>query len=965
MADIEEFKEEILSAISQVQSASNFAVTESEPRASNPGLLINDLGVIGFPLSAREAQVIIGQCNKSHVGKGSQTIRDDSVRSSWELSPSQFLISNPEWNRILDNIVSKTCTNLGLPCDRSNVRAELYKLLIYEKGAFFKEHQDSEKAPGMFGTLVIALPSEHEGGQVVLRHNKQEVVFDSAERSTAFFGASYAAWYANVYHEVKPVTSGYRVVLTYNLIQSGRSSTLHAIDNAAEDPIKPLLIEWKQRLEHCEHGWPPYLIYQLEHKYSEQSLEEHALKGDDYHRVRSLVGAASGQSIKLYLGTIERIIHKDDEAGDEIFDTEESFREIVNLDGSSTTLKPQSHDLYHLNQTPIAGDDSDYEESEHEGYTGNEGAPSQFWYRDAVVLIVPDGGEAAFSYSENEASSTKHQKLTNLRLEATNASAKRSSLFYLCEIIMRGGRLSGYGYSGDYSEYNSFDVRRDEKSHDSCLDLIAAIAVEQQWWDIYKKITRSSRRSEIAMGALAAYVATNGVSSPNVEIKSLIFDTETTTLYQSHGTIDTSVSFAWGTLRKLRDMVMKHSLDRTISASFQAWCKDMCKEIAVLSPLASHKDSETLSQIATDYGLETVEAALQHPQNKMSGSLLVHFVVIFSHQHTALDERDSNVLAATLQKIWTAFYWFRAATYEERNATTFHYYGPRKLTPEVSVPSTDVIHLLNITNSLQPDLIPYAIQRMTITLRDAIASPDYYDEQIMSFLQAFMKGKVPALSMNNSNRPGLISGFIEHALQLYIRHYIGAKPVEPQTWQKDAQGCGNLSCSTCNKMLAFLRNPNVRVFEEKFGVPGRKHLDQTFKQGSMQRDLVMEIKPRVSPMVTISTKYHRVFEDETKSWNKRHQNAVAQIQKLSGDQGVDLKPFLGRNSAAFASGLTQALPPMKPVRFEADTSLKDITDNQDNRRGNKRSIDILLNPEDSAPRKRNNMAGEPEVIDLT
>ena len=31
----------------------------------------------------------------------------------------------------------------------------------------------SEKVPGMFGTLVICLPSEHEGGTVKVRHVKQ------------------------------------------------------------------------------------------------------------------------------------------------------------------------------------------------------------------------------------------------------------------------------------------------------------------------------------------------------------------------------------------------------------------------------------------------------------------------------------------------------------------------------------------------------------------------------------------------------------------------------------------------------------------------------------------------------------------------------------------------------------------------------------------------------------------------
>lgn len=35
-------------------------------------------------------------------------------------------------------------------------------------GGRMTDFNSSEKAPGMFGTLVIALPSKHEGGEVFL-----------------------------------------------------------------------------------------------------------------------------------------------------------------------------------------------------------------------------------------------------------------------------------------------------------------------------------------------------------------------------------------------------------------------------------------------------------------------------------------------------------------------------------------------------------------------------------------------------------------------------------------------------------------------------------------------------------------------------------------------------------------------------------------------------------------------------
>jgi hypothetical protein len=50
----------------------------------------------------------------------------------------------------------------------------------------------SEKAPRMFGTLVIALPSKHEGGDVRVTHAGQTKVFETSKYSA--FDSSYLAW---------------------------------------------------------------------------------------------------------------------------------------------------------------------------------------------------------------------------------------------------------------------------------------------------------------------------------------------------------------------------------------------------------------------------------------------------------------------------------------------------------------------------------------------------------------------------------------------------------------------------------------------------------------------------------------------------------------------------------------------------------------------------------------------------
>ena len=43
---------------------------------------------------------------------------------------------------------------------------------------YVQPHRDTEKTDEMFGTLIVQLPSEYEGGQLRVKHAKKEHVFD-------------------------------------------------------------------------------------------------------------------------------------------------------------------------------------------------------------------------------------------------------------------------------------------------------------------------------------------------------------------------------------------------------------------------------------------------------------------------------------------------------------------------------------------------------------------------------------------------------------------------------------------------------------------------------------------------------------------------------------------------------------------------------------------------------------------
>ncbi|KLO15791.1 hypothetical protein SCHPADRAFT_824127, partial [Schizopora paradoxa] len=164
-----------------------------------------------------DLQRLAGVCDAATFGLGQRDVLDLSYRSASKLD-KEFFAPKLDVNRVgLIDLIRHSLLE-GKEGNRGVV-AELYKLNVYGKGSFFKAHKDTPRGESMFGSLVIVLPSEHEGGELVLRHEGQEWMFDSAKEIKVVKGPSigFVAFFSDVEHEVKMVTSGYRVTLTYNL----------------------------------------------------------------------------------------------------------------------------------------------------------------------------------------------------------------------------------------------------------------------------------------------------------------------------------------------------------------------------------------------------------------------------------------------------------------------------------------------------------------------------------------------------------------------------------------------------------------------------------------------------------------------------------------------------------------------------------------------------------------------------
>lgn len=264
-----------------------------------PRMEVEGAGTLSFPVPDAQIAAILQQAERAPYGRGEDTIVDTSVRKVWQIAPGRVKIGGKSWPANFETILSKVRAGLG--CDGASVTAELYKLLVYDRGGFFLAHRDTEKAAGMFGTLVVTLPSTYRGGALRIRHADREVTLDTNAADPSEL--SYVAFYADCEHEVLPVRKGNRVCLVYNLIQKhskGRHRVLKA--PAYESQIKEAAAILDRFLE--APGSPAKIAWLLDHQYSPAGLSFSALKGADAARARVLLQAAASAQCAAHLAIV-------------------------------------------------------------------------------------------------------------------------------------------------------------------------------------------------------------------------------------------------------------------------------------------------------------------------------------------------------------------------------------------------------------------------------------------------------------------------------------------------------------------------------------------------------------------------------------------------------------------------------------------------------------------------------------
>jgi len=356
---------------------------------------VRNVGPLDRPVSPESAAALHAASAPARHGRREATLLDKRVRDTGEIDASALLL---EWAAgALPSLQAEVAQALGVV----GLEARLHNLLVYGPGQFFKPHQDTETHSGMVATLVLVWPSAHIGGELRVCHRDTEVHFASQHlQATAI---RWFAFYADCRHEVAPVSEGWRIVLTFDLVlptEAARPRT----------PVHPPLLEALRAHFHPEGGEPcvqPWVLL-LDHEYTERGLRWRLLKGEDRARVAALRAACEplGLTVHLTLAAIHEQWTAIDSYGgrrggagdpepDELIDEDMVLDFWVDADD-----RPLRRDALHVAPADAVsftetGEDFLVDE-EYEGYMGNYGETLDYWYRRAALVIqTPLAAEAS------------------------------------------------------------------------------------------------------------------------------------------------------------------------------------------------------------------------------------------------------------------------------------------------------------------------------------------------------------------------------------------------------------------------------------------------------------------------------------------------------------------------------------------------------------------------------------------
>lgn len=187
-----------------------------------PKLAIGEDPNMSWPFNSIDVDQLMSSIHMVEAPYGDilkqETLVNKEVRKAYQCNVENFKFLNGDFEPCVPNFLKDIKLKIGeyLMTNNESLYIVPYRLNVYGVGGFFKAHVDTPKdTEKMIGSIVLYLPSEHTGGELVVTHQGKIHTIDFSQNPGEL---QWAAFYSDCLHEVKTVTSGYRITMTFNIM---------------------------------------------------------------------------------------------------------------------------------------------------------------------------------------------------------------------------------------------------------------------------------------------------------------------------------------------------------------------------------------------------------------------------------------------------------------------------------------------------------------------------------------------------------------------------------------------------------------------------------------------------------------------------------------------------------------------------------------------------------------------------
>ncbi len=225
---------------------------------------------------------------------------------------------------------------------------------------------------------MVTLPSDFTGGESVVEHRGEKA---SDRGSPGELGV--LAFCADCHHKAAlPVTDGFRISLTYNLIASGRTAAsgdqtavAAPAGHLREHFSTPIPVPTRLRDGRPASRPPLRLVHLLDHRYSRRGFGWDRLEGFEYEAHEGALPVDHPDRIETArlgedFGSNATLTWWIDRSGNAGSPVDISISEVEICSGTEES----AHQLF---------------ATESAGYMGNEGDTIDRWYRCAAIVVQP------------------------------------------------------------------------------------------------------------------------------------------------------------------------------------------------------------------------------------------------------------------------------------------------------------------------------------------------------------------------------------------------------------------------------------------------------------------------------------------------------------------------------------------------------------------------------------------------